>query len=274
MRKTANPKNDASSVLPLSPASVAGLVSFWDFAEQAGKPRVARGGSPVKLREGAGPVRRTETGVFGPYAAELRRGDFFFIPRGECDALSPEHLTIVAWVLRRRKPETQCEAVAGIWNESLSQRRYGLFIDLRIRGGADGVGGHVSGTGTATPGNEWCMEAAIGAEPVHHGRWHCLAFTYDGREVRAYLDGLFDPNPGVNPFVTPYSRLHGSTADFTVGAVHRLGEMGNWFCGLIAGLAVYDHALTPQEILGLSLPRPVLAARHSTAPRRRKALVS
>jgi hypothetical protein len=41
-------------------------------------------------------------------------------------------------------------------------------------------------------------------------------------------------------------------SDFTVGAVHRSGEMGNFFCGKIAALAVYRRALTPAEMFALA----------------------
>lgn len=43
-----------------------------------------------------------------------------------------------------------------------------------------------------------------------------------------------------------------SGSDFTVGAVDRFGTMGNFFCGRLAALAVYDRALTPAEIFALS----------------------
>jgi hypothetical protein len=36
-------------------------------------------------------------------------------------------------------------------------------------------------------------------------------------------------------------------SDFTVGAVHRLGEMGNNFVGQIGGIAVFDRALSDDE---------------------------
>ena len=41
-------------------------------------------------------------------------------------------------------------------------------------------------------------------------------------------------------------------SDFTVGAVNRSGEMGNFFVGQIGGLAVYDRALTKEEMRYLS----------------------
>lgn len=233
--------------------NVGDLVCFWDFQEPAGALRQARGSSPVALREGAAPVRRVEGGVFGKYSAELSREQYFFVPRGECDGLRRcRQLTMVAWIQRHRKPEIQCEAIAGLWDETRSQRQYALFLDLRIHGASNNVGGHVSCTGGPTPGHPWCMEAAIGSSRVGYDHWHTVAMTYNGREAKVYLDGQLDARPGLNPFVCSGNRLHLGDSDFTVGAVHRLGEMGNWFCGRIGGLAVYSRALDVDEIWSLS----------------------
>ena len=244
----------SGKVFPKEPEEVGDLVCFWDFQEPAGELRNARGRFSAALREGAGPVRRAEGGVFGKHCAELARGQYFFIPHAECGGMDLDReLTMIAWIQRHRKPETQCEAIAGMWNETLAQRQYGLFLDLRIHGASNNAGGHISSTGGPTPGHPWCMEAAIGACQVGYSRWHSVAMSFDGREARVYLDGHFDARPGLNPLICPGSRLHRSNSDFTVGAVHRLGEMGNWFCGRMGGLAVYSRALSGEEIRSVSI---------------------
>lgn len=234
------------------PTEIPGLVSFWDFQEPTGQPRKARGSFPAALCEAAGPIERVEGGVFGPYCAELPHGKYFNIPHAECGELKlKSQLTIVAWIQRHRKPEIQCEAVAGMWNETNKQRQYCLFLDLRIHGGSDNVCAHVSSTGGPTPGHPWCMDAAIGARSIGYSEWNCVAISYDGIEARVYLDGRLDMRAGLNPFLYP-GRLYRGCSDFTVGAVHRGGEMGNWFVGRIGGLAVYRRALSEDEILRLS----------------------
>jgi len=206
------------------------------------------------LREGAGPVRRVEGGLFGKHCAELMRGQYFFVPNAECGGLNlHRELTLVAWIQRHRKAEIQCEAIAGMWNETDAQRQYGLFLDLRIHGASDNVGGHISSTGGPTPGHPWCMEAAIGLSQMGYSCWHTVAFSYNGIAAMVYLDGHLDTRPGLNPFIGPPRLLHRSTSDFTVGGVHRLGEMGNWFCGRLGGLAVYSRALSGAEIRRVSL---------------------
>ncbi|WP_391572362.1 hypothetical protein [Cohnella sp.] len=42
-------------------------------------------------------------------------------------------------------------------------------------------------------------------------------------------------------------------ADFTVGAVDRSGEMGNFYAGQLGGLAVFNRALNEREIAELHI---------------------
>ena len=78
--------------------------------------------------------------------------------------------------------------------------------------------------------------------------------SYDATCGHAWLDGRLDSRPGLNPYPMEGGLHDGGTegSDFTVGAVHRGGEMGNFFTGRIAGLAVCSRALTPAEIFALS----------------------
>jgi hypothetical protein len=243
------------------------LICFWDFQEPGGAGHLSQGPYRYALREAAGPVLWVENAAgapFGPRAAELKHGQYFSIPRAECPALDlhgPEaQVSVVAWIQRHRKREVQCEVIAGMWNETQKKRQYGLFLDLRIQQAGDNVSGHVSFSGGPTPGYPWAMDAAIGAGYITYFDWHCVAFTYDGSMVRAWLDGRLETRVGFNPFAYPHGLYNGGTegADFTVGAVHRGGEMGNWFVGRIGGLAVFDRALDPEEMTKLTalLPQP------------------
>ncbi len=185
------------------PKDIPDLVSFWDFQESAGQPRQAVGRFPASLREGSTPIERVRDGIFGEYSAQLARGQYFYLPHAECGELRLQHsLSVVAWLQRHRKPEIECEAVAGMWNETERQRQYALFLDLRIHGGADNVCGHLSSSGGPTPNHRWCMDAAIGGARIPYFDWHCVAFTYDGNEARTYLDGEFHERQGFNPFPT------------------------------------------------------------------------
>ena len=97
------------------------------------------------------------------------------------------------------------------------------------------------------------MDASIGATPVPFDTWQCVGFTYDGQAAYSYRNGRLDARPGRNPYPYPHGLFDGGPhgADFTVGAVDRSGVMGNWFAGGLAGLAVFDRALTATEMHAL-----------------------
>lgn len=241
--------------------STPGLVTFWDFQQKAGEPRVGKGRHAYVLEEMAGPVARTDEGVFGPHAAYLGPGKWLRVARANCPALNlhgaEAQVTVVAWLKRERKQliPGQCEAVAGMWNETRARRQYCLFLNLRIFDSADQVCGHVSGVGGPTPGQRWCMDASIGATPVSMGVWCTAGFTYDGRVAKSYLNGKLDTREGRNPYVYELGLFDGGRegADFTVGAVDRSGEMGNWYQGAIGGLAVFSRALREEEMERLAI---------------------
>jgi hypothetical protein len=236
------------------PLSIQNLVAFWDFQEASGQKRQSKGPNAYALQEMNGPVETIPEGVFGRNAAFLKTGQWFNLPRKQCPALNIHgknaQVTVVAWVKRAQKDHIQCEAIAGMWNETDKQRQYCLFLNLRIWDSADQVCGHVSGMGGPTAGYKYCMDASIGATPVKYGVWECVAFSYDGKQVKSYLNGKLDLRPERNPYPYEEGLFDGGEAgaDFTVGAVFRSGEMGNWFTGAIGGLAVYNRALTDKEL--------------------------
>ncbi len=257
-----------------------GLISFWTFQEPAGAPRVAMGPSAYALVEHGGVVRRADEGVFGPYSASFDATDltapWLQVDRIRCPKLNlggrDAQATILAWIKRRHVPGTegQCQAVAGMWNEH-GKRQYCLFLNLRIHDSAEQVGAHISHVGGPTAGFRYCMDAAIGATPIPFEQWQCVAMTYDGRHARAYLNGVLDERGDRNPYAYPHGLFDGGPAgaDFTVGAVSRpehvelidgrpvdFGSVqANCYRGLLGGLAVFDRALSDDEIRRLGAIR-------------------
>lgn len=247
--------------IPLSPADVPGLICFWDFQDEG--PRKACAGRPYILEEVRGPVRRIPVvdAPFGRWAAKIEEGSWLCSSFADCPDLDRRgpagHLTMIAWIMRGRTEERHCEFIAGKWNETGRSRQYGLFLNISTWGGEDQVCGHVSQSGGPTPGYLYCMDGAIGATKVPWDSWKAVGMTYDGVQVMAWLDGVLDRQEGINPYHFA-GGLHGdgkSGSDFTVGAVDRSREMGNFFCGIIGGLAVYDRALSPAVMHALCRPK-------------------
>ena len=230
------------------------LVSFWDFQEKSTEGYKAQGKHSCFLEEMVENIEMVQDGIFGESSLRFKEGDWLNIPRNKCGDLNiggkDGEVTVIAWVKREKKSNNQCEAVAGMWNEENKQRQYCLFLNLSIHDGNQQVCGHISSVGGPTPGQRWCMDASIGSTEVELGNWHCIGFTYDRTHIKSYLDGVLDERETMNPYFYPEGIFLGDEngSNFTVGGVYRLGEMGNWFTGLLGGLAVYDRALTAEEM--------------------------
>jgi len=247
--------------LPLEPRDIPNLVAFWNF-DQSGTRFVACQGEPYVLRSASGELEVVDDpDAYGGKALELREGQWLSIPRRDCPGLDIHgrdgHLTLIAWLRRGTTAVPHCEFIAGQWNETHLGRQYGLFLNISVWGGHDRVFGHLSNLGGPTPGYKYCMDGPMGATPVEPGRWVVAGMSYDGQSGAAWLDGRVDAVPGLNPYSLP-GGLHdgGPTgSDFTVGAVHRSGEMGNFFRGRLAALAVYARSLSPAEMFALAHPQ-------------------
>jgi len=245
-------------MVPFEPQDISGLVSFWNF-DKSGDNFTARQGQPYRLqsRSGSLDVVQDTSAPFGGTALHLQEGQWLAIPRHECPDLDIHgkdgQLTLIAWIKRERSQTDHCEFIAGQWNETNRGRQYGLFLNIAVWGTRDRVFGHLSHTGGPTTGYKYCMDGCMGATEIPYDQWVTVAMSYDGRAGYAWVNGLFDASPGLNPYLMPNGLYNSgpSGSDFTVAGVDRSGQMGNFFTGSIAALAVYNRALTPAEMFAL-----------------------
>ncbi|EON78096.1 hypothetical protein ADIS_1293 [Lunatimonas lonarensis] len=249
-----------------------GLVAFWDFSEEEGNPRMAKGVGDFPLREINGPIPRVVGGPVSGYAAYLSDSAYFAIPNEHTGRLNihgkNQGVTVMAWV----NWEGGTGFVGGMWNEHTDggRRQYGLFVHLPHYNGGDQVCGHISFTGKPTPPFPYSSDYSASRQTLSKGSWHFIAFTYDGTHIRSYLDGEFEERQpelirntkgfeglpdglvqSKNPYFFP-DGMGDNGSDFTVGAVVLSRGMGNFFKGQLGGLAVYDRALSSHEIQKIS----------------------
>jgi hypothetical protein len=263
------------SDLPARITAVAGLVALWDFKEKTGEARKAVGKGDFPLQEAKNPIPRVQEGPLSGYSIMLDGTNYLSLPHAETGALNifgdKRGVTVVAWV---KWTGEQTGFVGGMWNEYQDggKRQYGLFVSLPHYNGKDQVCGHVSKTGKPTPPFPYSIDYSASKQVVPKNEWSCVAFTYDGTYIRSYLNGEFEPREperinhtagfegyptgliqSKNPYYFP-DGLGNNGSDFTVGSVLLKSGMGNFFKGLIGGLAVYDRALTDQEMRYLYTP--------------------
>jgi hypothetical protein len=247
------------------------LVGLWDFSQAPGAdgyPSIGAAG-PSLRSDGTSELVTVEGGI------RLGRGRWLraISTRGSrLDIHGPEAaVTVVARLRRHLLDDDQrkasipqpvpaedldlflCEAVAGVWGETDRTRQYALFLNLRLFGGRDQVCGHISDTGGPSDGSRYCTSASVSPGRVEMGEWHQVAFSFDGDLITSFIDGILehsDRNPFA--FLGGVAGFGSEGADFTVGAVHRAGQMGNWLHADLGSLAVFDTALGSEDLRALS----------------------
>ncbi len=231
-----------------------GLVCFWDFGSD--EPFQSKLALDYKLKPANDLLERIV--LNGESCVYFEEGAYLDIPREKCPELNFQgpnsDFTIIAKINRKSKSYEQCETIAGMWNETGKKRQYCLFLNLMIKESANQVCGHVSYVGGSTPGEKWAMDASIGSTPVPFNEWITVAFSFDGKTAKSFINNRLDSRELLNPYLFEHELFDGGSegADFTVGAVHRLGEMGNYFVGGISKLAVYNRALSEEEIKNIT----------------------
>lgn len=244
-----------------------GFVAAWDFSESHKFASVCG----KYALENNGGVKIVPDGPVSGYSAEFNGGNFLTLPYAKTGALNVKtnEVTVVAWV---KWSGEGIGFVGGMWNEYQDggKRQYGLFVSLPYYNGGDNVCGHISRSGKATPPFPYSIDYSASAQKVPYNKWVCVAFTYDGKYIRSYMDGkciarpqeLIEHTKGFagypeglvqskNPYYFP-DGIGDNGSDFTIGAVLLKRGMGNFFKGRIGGLAVYKKALSDMQLAELS----------------------
>ena len=245
-----------------------GLVAHWNFAEPDLPYSSCGVGHSLQLAPGAtAPIRNPDG--FKPGVASLAfdgTDRHLMIPAHQLGNLQmggiAQGVTVATWI--KRSGDTN-SAVAGIWQEDTAdaRRQYALFVNLAKYGGDDRVCGHISSIDGPTPDYPYSRDYSWNSRRIDPGDidvWRFAVFTYDGAQIRSYLDGAFESTPSfldeegytraANPYDYPYG-MNPASAEFTVGAVKMTGGYGNFLHGEIANLRVWDRALSQHEIIDI-----------------------
>jgi hypothetical protein len=248
-------------------ASLDGLLAFWDFSEPRAPFYSKAGRGLFPLIQGPGSrAKKSNSGPLGHSIVFNGSTDYLYIPEAEIGELNiglrKNEVTVLAWF--KTNNSTVSHFIAGMWYEDSGdpRRQYGLFNSLPIYGGDKLVCMHISKTGGASPNIPFSRDYASNGftNPDSVGSW--IGGSYDGSNIKAYIEGRFEPylnytepgapnGQGLTYNKNPYAFADGMNSvacDFTVGAVHVQGGMGNFANGEIAALAVFDRCLSASEI--------------------------
>lgn len=277
-----------------------GLAAFWTFDEEAGKQRVSTGTKEKHpLTEVGGPIPRVKGGPFSGFSAELNGKQYFSIPYSETGDLniSGPDAQVSMFAVVRIVNLKQSRTIAGMWsegkgaNDDTGTRQYAMLMNMPTYGGPNKLTPHISSEGGVTRRTDgsafpWCADYAATAHEVPTEQWCSLGFTYDGKYIRAYINGVLDEmaldpvkhkrtdryftmegpeggDRGMNPYFhgrgifrydpAKHSQTKpGGGADFTVGARYAVGKMlGEATIGRFGGLAVFKRTLSNAEMMKL-----------------------
>lgn len=267
--KAYQPENELLNTIKL----MDGLVALWKFNELPGNTRTAIGSGRFPLSEGNGVIERICEGPVSGYSIKLDGSNYLTLSNSKAGKLNiygdGAEVTVIAWV---KWTGEQTGFVGGMWNEYQDggKRQYGLFISLPHYNGQDQVCGHISMTGKPTPPFPYSIDYSASKQHVPKDEWCCVAFTYDGQYIKSFLNGKFMPREpelientqgfegypqgliqSKNPYYFPFG-MKNNGSDFTIGAARLKTGMGNYYKGLIGGIAVFNRALNDIDLKRLA----------------------
>jgi Concanavalin A-like lectin/glucanases superfamily len=235
-----------AALLAAQTAQAADGLARWPMDEGAGQVAadVSGNGHHARLGRLAGADPSDPAWVPGRFGAALRfiGGEDEFAEIAQPATLAPASVTVEAWVRRLGSP--------GQWRYVISNG--GQQCDFSSFGLYSGAGGGLSFYVSGGAGYVTSPEAAPGG--VWDGGWHYAVGTYDGRQVRLYLDGS-EVGQGTSTGLAIRYGL-GSPGAF-LGAYR--GGCNLPFTGDLDEVAIRGRALGAAEIAALAAdaaPRP------------------
>lgn len=197
-------------------------VALWHMDERAGTRAVDSG--PFRLEGTAGRSTLTQYGRFGLARAFQRSLDSFVYVPGDAALDLSSGLTIEAWIYPRAFGRDEDTPIVARWAEE-SDRQSWIFSL-----GGDRLqppvivdpspGYHLSLFPEPAPGRLWFAyrpadaspaRSYLSTRPVELERWTHVAVTFDGDEVRFYIDGVLDSQ------FASHGRIRSSTAPLLIG---------------------------------------------------------
>jgi hypothetical protein len=226
------------------------LVGYWRLGEGSGSTAwEVRGltGNGTYVNVGSGDYAKPGAIRFDPDTAMAFNGTSSYVDAGNDPDLNGNWngLTIAAWVYPDAATlGSGIRMIAGKWANSASQDHFGLFLNngKPVIAVADGVHGENGLTGQLS---------------LVPDRWQLVVGTWDKttKQYQLYVDGMLDPAVG---WQSGTGINTSSTTTLKIGA--QVVGQPRYFKGWIDEVAIFNRALSPQEIIYLyqlaNVPEP------------------
>jgi hypothetical protein len=209
---------------PQDPSNSTGLVGRWSFNEGSGVIAHDTSGNGNDGTLYNSPNVSWASGKFG-YALNFNGGDGYVSIPNSNSLMPTSSVTVEAWV---KRVGIDPSGNAAIFEKRPPSNDAGYFldgVDARFYIYADG---------------SWANTERVGATPAD-GIWHFIVGTYDGSQIKVYVDGVLKDT------VSKSGNITSTTAEAMIG--RSLAAPNNPFIGTIDEVRVYDRALSSEEIM-------------------------
>jgi glucose/arabinose dehydrogenase/PKD repeat protein len=224
-RDTSNNINDSLPVmLTVSNAQMASLVAAYSFDEGTGTTAADSSGQGnlATLKNGIAWV----VGQHGTAVSFDGANDYISIPNSTSTNISGNALTLSMWI----NPQTGGDSVVigKFWNTTMSSPYYQYGLELGGGNRTDFYVGTTSGprvafAGTTLPFNQWSY----------------LAVTFDGAQVRTYVNGALVNTQALTATITARGNPINVGADATPAQYYK---------GMLDDLRIYNRVLTQAQV--------------------------
>jgi uncharacterized protein (TIGR02145 family) len=213
-----------------------GLVGWWPFN---GNANDASGNGNNGTVNGA---TLTTDRVGNANRAYSFNGINNFILVSDNASLRPDNITLSAWI----KTTSNQGSIIGKTNFSTAQsEQYQLTLDYPNYGTAFAIKQNSS----CNPGNGW-QYSKVNVN-TYDDNWHFIVGTFNGTALRLYIDGVL---------VNTNNTLPLTKIDNCIGGNLQIGRWWDnfpyYFNGKIDDIAIYNRALTPQEVSAIYAGEP------------------
>lgn len=218
--------NSVPVSVTVSNTQQSGLVAAYSFDEGAG--------TIVNDSSGQGNAGTLNNGVAwvpgknGRAASFDGVNDYIAIPNSASTNISGNALTLSMWINPQPLASGDSVVIGKFWNTTMTSPYYQYGLELGGGNRTDFFVGTSSG-----------QRGANGGTTLPFGQWTHLAITFDGAQVRTYVNGTLVNTQALSATITARGNAMNIGAD---------ASLAQFFHGMIDDLRIYNRVLTPAQI--------------------------